>query len=148
MKRFLVTILTLAAFASVSAAQPRALGVRGGYGVELSYQHNLNSNFIEADLGWAPKELNIVATYDFVFANIGDFNFYAGPGVRVGSFETSNNVVGLNLGIAAQIGAEFIIPAVPINISLDWRPVVNFFGEDKQRGFNGKYAALGIRYRF
>ena len=148
MKRFLIAVIALVAFASVSYAQPRALGVRGGYGVELSYQHGISGNFIEADLGWAPKEFNLVAIYDFVFASAGYFNFYAGPGVRVGSFETSNNVTGLNLGISAQIGAEFVIPDVPINLSLDWRPVVNFFGEGKQRGFNGMYLALGVRYRF
>ena len=148
MKRLLIVIVALVTFSVVAAAQPRALGVRGGYGVELSYQHSLNSNFIEADLGWAPNEINLVAVYDFVFASAGDFNFYAGPGVRVGSFRTSNDVIGLNIGVSAQIGAEFAIPAVPINISLDWRPVVNFFGEDKQRGFNGMYGALGIRYRF
>lgn len=148
MKKFLIAVIALVAFATVSSAQPRALGVRGGYGAELSYQHIIGSNFVEADLGWAPKEINIVAIYDFVFASAGDFNFYAGPGVRVGSFETSNNVIGLNIGVAAQIGAEFEIPAAPINLSLDWRPVVNFFGEDRQRGFNGRYVALGVRYRF
>lgn len=148
MKRFLIAVIALMAFATVSAAQPRALGVRGGYGAELSYQHSLNGGFMEADLGWAPKEINIVAVYDFIFASVGDFNFYAGPGVRVGTFKTSNDVVGLNMGVAAQIGAEFAIPVAPVNISLDWRPVVNFFGEGKQRGFNGMYGALGIRYSF
>lgn len=148
MKKFLITVVALAAFAFVSTAQPRALGVRGGYGAELSYQHSLSSNFIEADLGWAPGEFNLVAVYDFIFASAGDFNFYAGPGVRVGSFRTSSDVVGLNVGVAAQIGAEFVIPAIPINISVDWRPVINFFGENNQRGFNGMYLALGIRYRF
>lgn len=148
MKRLLFAVVALVAFAAVSAAQPRALGVRGGYGAELSYQHSTSSNFMEADLGWAPNEINIVVIYDFVFASAGDFNFYAGPGVRMGSFETSDGVIGLNVGIAAQIGAEFVIPAAPINLSLDWRPVINFFGEDRQRGFNGRYIALGIRYRF
>lgn len=148
MKRFLIAFIALTAFAAVASAQSRALGIRGGYGAELSYQHSLNSNFIEADLGWAPKELNVVAVYDFVFASTGNFNFYAGPGLRVGTFKTSNDVIGLNLGIAAQIGAEFAIPVAPINISLDWRPVINFFGEGNQRGFNGMYGALGLRYRF
>lgn len=148
MKKFIIAIVALLAFAAVSNAQPRALGVRGGYGVELSYQHILNSNFAEVDLGWAPGGVNIVAVYDFVVANAGNFNFYVGPGVRVGSFLTSSDVLGLNLGIAAQLGAEYEISAAPVNISLDWRPMVNFFGEGNQRGFNGNFLSLGIRYRF
>lgn len=144
------TLLVLAALliAAVALAQPRALGLRGGFGAELSYQHSAGSNFIEADLGWAPNEFNFVAVYDFVFASAGNFNFYAGPGARVGSFRTSSDVVGLNIGVAGQLGVEFQIPAVPINLSLDWRPVVNFFGEGGQRGFCGNYGALAIRYRF
>lgn len=148
MKKFIITIVALLAFTAVSNAQPRALGVRGGYGVELSYQHNINNNFIEADLGWAPGELNIVAIYDFLFASAGNFNFYAGPGARVGTFRTSNGVDGLNIGVSAQIGAEYAIQAIPLNVSLDWRPVVNFLGEGNQRGFNGNYLALGLRFRF
>lgn len=148
MKKILVAALVLLASVSLANAQPRALGLRGGYGAELSYQHAFNGNFLEADLGWAPREVNAVAVYDFIFANAGMFNFYAGPGVRVGTFQTSSDVVGLNLGIVGQIGAEMEIPSVPVNISLDWRPVVNFFGEGTQRGFCGNYIALGIRYRF
>ena len=144
------TLLVFAALliAAVAFAQPRALGLRGGFGAELSYQHGVGSNFIEADLGWAPGEANLVAMYDFVFASAGNFNFYAGPGARVGTFRTSSDVAGLNVGVAGQIGAEFQIPSVPINLSLDWRPVVNFFGEGEQRGFCPYYGAFAIRYRF
>lgn len=148
MKKLTAIIVSVLAFAAVASAQPRALGLRGGFGAEISYQHSVDSNFLEADLGWAPGEANLVAVYDFIFANSGNFNFYAGPGLRVGTFKTSSDVDGINLGVAGQIGVEFQIPSVPINLSLDWRPVVNFFGEGKQRGFCGYYGAFAIRYRF
>jgi hypothetical protein len=52
MKKILVIALSLLALGAVASAQPRALGIRGGYGAELSYQHGLGSNFLEADLGF------------------------------------------------------------------------------------------------
>ena len=44
MKKTLIIIASLLAFAVVASAQPRAIGVRAGYGAELSYQHNLCSD--------------------------------------------------------------------------------------------------------
>ena len=73
-------------FAVAASAQPKAIGLRVGYGAELSYQHNVGENFIEADLGLASfKNLGIAATYNFNIAQFGEgFNFYAGPGISVG----------------------------------------------------------------
>ena len=45
---------------------------------------------------------------------------------------------------AGQIGVEFEIPSVPLNLSLDWRPVYYF----NYGGFGWQGIALGIRYRF
>ena len=47
MKKMLILVAALLGFAVVATAQPRALGVRAGYGAELSYQHTLGSeNFL------------------------------------------------------------------------------------------------------
>ena len=51
MKKIILVAALVLGFAAAAAAQPRALGLRGGYGVEASYQHTLGSNFVEADLG-------------------------------------------------------------------------------------------------
>ena len=54
MKKFIVVVLSVLAFAAVASAQPRALGIRAGYGGEISYQHGGGAGFLEADLGfWA-----------------------------------------------------------------------------------------------
>ena len=47
-------------------------------------------------------------------------------------------------GIAGQLGMEFEIPSIPLNLSLDWRPTYYFTGG----GFGWQGFALGIRYRF
>ena len=51
MKKIILVAALVLGFAAAAVAQPRALGLRGGYGVELSYQHTLGENFLEADLG-------------------------------------------------------------------------------------------------
>ena len=146
MKKFIVVLLSVLAFAAVASAQPRALGVRAGYGGELSYQHGTGAGFLEADLGFLGNGHGFYVTgvYDFIFANAGIANFYVGPGVQLG-FYNHADASGFNAGIAGQLGVEFEIPSVPLNISLDWRPVYYF---KYDLGFGWQGIALGIRYRF
>ena len=145
MKRFIVVVLSVLAFAAVASAQPRALGLRAGYGGELSYQHGGSAGFLEADLGFlgSGHGFYVTGVYDFIFANAGIANFYVGPGVQLGFYNYSGDQ-GFNAGIAGQLGGEFEIPSVPLNISLDWRPVYHF----NYGGFGWQGIALGIRYRF
>ena len=127
-------------FAVAASAQPKALGLRVGYGAELSYQHNVGENFIEADLGLESfKNLGIAATYNFNIAQFGEgFNFYAGPGIGLGMGET------LSVGIAGQAGIEYNFAEAPVQLSLDVRPYFDFVGV----GLVGWYPHLGVRYRF
>ncbi len=149
MKKAIVVILSVLMFGVALSAQPRAIGLRIGYGVELSYQHSVGANFVEADLGmWGGNAFYLSGIYDFVFAQSGIVNFYAGPGAQVGFYNTTNSegnsTTGMALGIVGQLGAEVEIPSVPINVSLDWKPVFNFIGG----GFGWNGFALGLRYRF
>ena len=52
MKRIILIAALALGVAFAAAAQPRAIGVRLGYGGEISYQHTLGgANFVEANLG-------------------------------------------------------------------------------------------------
>ena len=84
MKKVIVIIAMLLGFAVAASAQPRALGVRLGYGAELSYQHGLGTtNFVEIDLGWSSVGINGTASWDYILAEFGGgFDFYAGLGVE------------------------------------------------------------------
>lgn len=140
MKKIIILAAAILGFAVAASAQPKALGLRIGYGADLSYQHTLGgANFIEADLGLESfKSLNIAATYNFMIAQFGDgFGFYAGPGIGVGFAEK------LRVGIAGQVGLEYNFNA-PVQLSLDVRPYFDFVGA----GLVGWYPHLGIRYRF
>lgn len=141
MKKILVVLAAILATAVVASAQPRAIGIRAGYGAELSYQHTLGgNNFGELDLGWSLGYFNAGLAYDFAIAPLGPLNFYLGPQINLG-FASSIFV----MGAGAQIGLEYCFPTIPLQISLDWKPTF-YFVPGTAFGWQG--IALGIRYMF
>ena len=146
MKKTLILIAAILGFAVVASAQPRAIGVRAGYGGELSYQHSLGSNFGELDLGWWTNHINLVGIYDFILGGNGDVNVYLGPGAQLSIWnDAAANASRLNVGLAGQFGVEWNIPSIPLQLSIDWRPVFFFLNNG---GFGYDSVGLGIRYRF
>lgn len=136
----------LLSFSALANAQPRALGLRGGYGAELSYQHSLGRNFVEADLGWTVNGVWVSGIYDFLVPIQDGFNFYAGPGAQLGMYMYTKDGQYFNrfdLGLAGQVGIEYNFD-FPLQLSLDWRPAFTFLGG----GFGFYGIALGVRYRF
>ena len=146
MKKIFASLLAVLAFVSVASAQPKAIGVRAGYGGELSYQQYVaGSNFIEGDLGfWGDGGFSLTGLYNFDLGQSGMFGFYAGPGAQIGVYNGGESS-SLSLGVVGMLGVEMEIPEVPINISLDWRPAI-YLVNGFRFGWNG--FALGVRYRF
>jgi hypothetical protein len=153
MKRTVIILFAALAFSFVVNAQPRAIGIRGGYGAEVSYQHTLNKNFIEGDLGINPSGLWVTGIYNFIYPLEAEgFNLYFGPGVEFGGYryymyDKSFQVVNtysFDFGIAGQIGVEYNLPKVPIQLSIDWRPAFSFLHPN----FNYLGLGLAARYRF
>lgn len=155
-----ILILLLAGLGLCAAAQPRAIGLRGGYGLELSYQHALDwPHFVEVDLGLdlaGNQGFRATATYNIVVAepdwtSIGDWAFYVGPGVSAGYvYETGTNRSDVMLAAVAQLGCEYS-PTEHLGISLDLRPMFGFhFGTGKfyTGGLLGFIPTLGIRFKF
>lgn len=154
MKKIIIAAALVLGFAVAASAQPRALGIRGGYGVDLSYQHSIGENFIEADLGLGSfSYLNLAGTYNFMIAqpewtDKGTWGFYAGPGVALGAGQGI-----LNVGVAGQVGLEYTFD-FPLQLSLDIRPQIGMVSATaldvtvREFGIWGWYPHLGIRYRF
>ncbi len=153
MKRFFIAAALVLGFAVAASAQPRAVGVRLGWGAEASYQHTVyNEDFVEVDLGLCTFDgLNASAVYNFMIAqpawtDRGDWGFYAGPGLAVGMGGLlSKDEAYFNLGVAGQVGLEYTF-WFPLQLSFDVRPVLGF-------GFNHGFhwsvmPAIGVRYRF
>lgn len=150
MKKFLLVVTVVLGMAAVAAAQPRALGIRAGYGAEVSYQHTLGAaNFAEIDLGWSVGAFNAGLAYDFQICPVGPFNFYAGPQAYIGfgGYAEGDGPKDTKLwaGVGAQLGLEYCFEEIPLQLSLDWKPSFNLV---PATGFGWQGIALGIRYLF
>ena len=153
MKKIIILAAIMLGFAVAASAQPRAIGIRGGYGVELSYQHTLGTNFLEANLGLNTfNAINAVATYNWMIAqpqwtDRGEWGVYAGPGAALGlGFGQASH---FNIAAAGQVGLEYTF-WFPLQLSIDIRPQLGLITASGVSGFyfGGWCPAIGVRYRF
>lgn len=146
MKKFILVLAATVLAAVAVSAQPRAIGARLGYGIEISYQHSLGtSNMISAELSFPGfiGGIGAAATYDWLnpfntsipWNHKGEWNWYLGAGAGLGfgwpnidkdtvgdiTYKTSSNW--FSIGVAGRVGIEYEF-WFPLQLSLDWRPVI------------------------
>ena len=158
MKKFILVAIALLGAATLSYAQPRAIGARIGSGFEASYQHGIGEkNMISLDLGlplaWG-SGLEAAGTFDWLipiksWEHKGEWNLYPGVGIG-GGFYNFWGPIGF-VGVAARFGAEYNF-WFPLQLSLDYRPIIGvaFPGGpvfNTPGLWNGGIAA-GVRYKF
>ncbi|MFA9188450.1 hypothetical protein AAGV33_10335 [Flavobacterium sp. FBOR7N2.3] len=161
MKKIILSAFMLIGLAFSSQAQEiskNALGLRlgdsDGFGGEISYQRGLSdNNRLELDLGWRNSRnvdaFKLTGLYQWVWNIDGGFNWYAGVGGGVGSWnhkDFDNN--GTFVFVAGDLGIEYNFPEVPILLSLDIRPELYFNSDDFRNDNFGPDIALGIRFQF
>lgn len=153
MKKIILIAAMALGFVVAAAAQPRAVGLRIGYGLEATYQHSFDANFLEANLGLNGfNAINAVATYNWTIAqpqwtDRGEWGVYAGPGASVGlGFGPAGFI---NIAAVGQVGLEYTF-WFPLQLSLDIRPQIGLISNSNASGLyiGGWYPALGVRYRF
>ena len=150
MKKVIILAAVVLWFTVPSFAQPRAVGLRGGYGIEASYQHALGSNFIQADLGLVGDGITATGTYNWMIASPqwtdrGDWGIYAGPGAAIGLYNKS-----FCAAVCGQVGLEYTF-WFPLQLSVDLRPQIGFWAGNNASGFYGLhsfYPTFAVRYRF
>lgn len=169
MKRIALGILLTftICFSGNSQVNPRAIGLRGdlgwgGYGGEITYQHGFGEkNRLELDLGWRNynhsngngnnwryHHMAISGIYHWVWNLTEGLNWYIGPGAQIGFYDDYyGNDSGAGIAIGGQIGLEYDFNqhGLPIQMSLDARPMWNFIGY--YSGFGGG-SAFAVRYTF
>ena len=147
MKKIILVAALVLGFAVAASAQPRAIGLRGGWGAELSYQHGFDADFLQADLGLNTFDsVHGSVVYNFMIAqpawtSRGEWGFYAGPGASVGLGVGEKNY--LTLGAAGMVGLEYTF-WFPLQLSIDFRQHI---GIGDGLWFPSSIG-LGIRYRF
>ena len=112
MKKILAIAVLALGISFAAAAQPKAIGLRWGWNLEASYQHNVNgADFVEANLGtFGFDSFDISSTYNFMIAQPawtarGEWGFYAGPGLALGFNK--------GVSVAVQAGRSGIYILVP-----------------------------------
>lgn len=147
MKKLTLAILFTFSLSAMIQAQDfnKAIGVRGGYGAEISYQFPLSGNTrAEADLGLygiGNGGFTLTGIHQWVFGIQDGLNWYLGAGPQIGAVNNS-----FGIGIAGQAGIEYYIPNVPIQLSLDYRP--SWFIIPTDYKFAPYGLGIGIRYTF
>ena len=161
-KSFLLVAILAIVGAATAVAQPRAIGVNIGYGIDLSYQHGLGeANMIDLSVNIpAFNGIGATATYDWInpfntaipWNEKGEWNWSLGVGAGAGYYWPAVGFV----GAAGRIGVEYNF-WFPLQLSIDYRPVLGVEfgdrGDNPPVGFytNGLFAggiALGVRYAF
>ena len=159
MKKYLfIAVLAVASLAVY--AQPRAVGVRLGYGAQVSYEHQLGQNMVSLEVGVPGfARLEAACTYDWIdpfgatvpWDKKGEWHWYMGVGGAV-QMAWSNPGLGF-IGAAGRFGIEYDF-WFPLQLSLDFRPTLGvaipYSGDGAAFGYD-VYASglgLGVRYKF
>ncbi len=149
MKKIILIAAMALGFVVTAVAQPRAVGIRGGYGIEASYQHTLGDKFVQADLGLLGRGFNLAGTYNWMLAkpqwtDRGEWGFYAGPGASIG-FGVTNTA---HVAVAGMVGLEYTF-WFPVQLSVDIRPQFGLdFGNGVGFHASGFWPAFSVRYKF
>lgn len=157
-KLILVAILAVAGFAA-AVAQPRAIGLNIGYGLDVSYQHTLSkSNMIDLSVNIPCfSGIGATATYDWVnpfgtsipWNNKGEWNWNLGVGAGLGIY--GFQAPSFYVGAVGHVGVSYDF-WFPMQLSLDYRPNIGIVTGQGAIGFNsvGLYSGitLGVRYLF
>ncbi len=160
MKKSLIVAALLFVLGTASAiAQPRAVGVRLGYGVEFSYQHGMGDNMLSIDAGLPGfGGIEAAVTYDWLnpfntqipWNEKGEWNWSLGVGGAAGWWWAGGSAA--FVGVAGRVGVEYNF-WFPLQLSVEWRPVFGPTFSKNACGFygGGLYAggiAIGVRYKF
>lgn len=166
MKKAILIVVAVMGLAIAAKAQNNALGVRfsGGnqwYCGEISYQRSINDlNRIEADLGYRVDDeydignLFLTGVYQLHFdisaaKNLGWY-FGFGPRLEIlyydghSGYDNPINFAGA-LGVVGQVGMDYHFDAIPLQLSLDFRPCFYLIPNAMLRWAD---FGLSIRYRF
>lgn len=158
MRKLFVFLIVVLGGITISQAQrisPNALGLRigdsDGFGAEVSYQRLLKSNTrLELDLGWRDSRyvdaIKLTALHQWVWTIDGNFNWFAGAGGGLGSYDNEKwDKSGSFVFLAGDIGIEYNFD-IPLILSLDMRPELGF--NDYYRDDLDLDIALGVRFQF
>ena len=153
LKLFAITLIT--AFATTANAQSdykTGIGLRGGYPSGITLKHFISGNAaIEGVLSGGWGSIGVTGLYQIHknFPDVPNLKWYYGGGAHL-AITNANRVnpwTGtsggtLQMGLDGVVGLEYVIPDIPISLSIDLLPIVNVF-QDIGVWYN---AGISVRY--
>lgn len=143
---FAVLFLIISGSSMKLSAQPyeHSVGIRAGYSSGISYKgfllHRMSA--IEASILYNRHGFGVNALYEYHLEPFRNKRLlvYVGGGVFGGSWDEE-----FSIGIAGLAGIEYTLRDLPLNFSVDWKPMLNLY-----RDFEHDLVDFGvsIRYRF
>jgi hypothetical protein len=142
MKYISIFLLALALSASPTNVKAQDLiGVRLGWFSGVTYQHYMESNTSLEFIGQFTRGgYNFTGLYEIhnPIPNADGLNFYYGAGGHVGFYREKRydlyrnryNGSGSVIGLDGIIGLEYFFKPIPLQLSLDYKPALNFGGGD------------------
>ena len=129
-----------------SSGYTTAVGVKF-YPTALTAKHFISNKHALEGLGYF---FNYGARITGLYEIHNDINsveglkWYYGPGAHIGFY---NNKYGgaTTIGIDGVLGLDYKISSLPINLSVDWQPSIEF-GNKFNNGFLGSWGGIAIRY--
>jgi len=158
MKRFFLTIALLTLFTTAYSQDyyRTAFGFRGGLDYGLTAKHFIShTETIEGIFSMRWQGFMITGLYErnSIAFNTPGLNWYIGGGAHIGFWNSyydnywwdreSHPGKYTVFGADFILGLEYTFEYFPINLSIDWKPAINFFG---YTGMWADFAALSIRY--
>ncbi|MGV8092395.1 MAG: hypothetical protein AB2L24_11085 [Mangrovibacterium sp.] len=153
-KIILLSLFVIAAFVRGNAQDYNTgIGLRAGFFSGLTVKHFINqSHAIEGILSSRWEGIDLSGMYEIhnLAFNVPGLNWYYGFGAHIGFWDGNNgnwndgddhSVV----GISGILGIEYSFSNAPINIGIDWKPVLNVIGDSD---FWADGGAISIRYIF
>ena len=159
MKKLLLVLIAVVGMSFVANAQnnEKAIGLRFGYGTEVSYQQPVGANRLEVDFGRLETLLNSYyhyftasVTYQWLFdlgSVVPGLAWYAGPGAGAGWYTSTYYTSGLTVGVGGIVGVDYKFNNLPLLVSLDFRPFYSVVNHSYYNSFDYS-TALGVRYTF
>jgi hypothetical protein len=142
----IVLILMLITLPMGLFAQPyeHAAGVRAGYSSGITYKGFLRYQMsaIEADILYNQHGFNLTGMYLYHMEPFRSERWllYAGGGAFGGNWDEA-----FSIGLTAAVGMEYVVRDLPLNFSLDWKPMANLYREMEVDFLDFGFS---IRYRF
>ena len=145
-RKILSMIILIWASSLCISAQPyeHSVGVRAGYSSGISYKGFFRYKMaaVEASILYNRHGFNINALYEYHLEPFRNKRLlvYLGGGAFGGGWDEE-----LSLGISGMAGIEYTLRDLPLNFSLDWKPMLNLY-----RNFQEDLVDFGVsvRYRF